>query len=268
VVAVLGLALLLSLPRRQPLRLLGAAAAGLGAVALAASLSRGAWIGAGLGLLVLLCLVRPGTRWRLLAGLVAAAATVVLAGAAFGRQPLLAVVGDRAASLVAGQRNPYEERSAIWQEALRQWQAHPLLGTGPGGYPVLAAPGGGPLATVRPGHAHSLPLTVAAEQGLLGLTALAVAVAAGGAGVLAALRRNGRQGGAGAGERELLAGAGSALATVLGQGAVDYPLRNPVLVTLTWLLVGLLAAAVTAPLFTTASAASAGLADRSRRSSP
>jgi len=279
-VLVLGLALLLSLPGRHPLRLLGATAAAAGGAALTASLSRGAWIGAGLGLLVLLGLVDAGARRRLLGGLVAVAAVLVLAGVVLPRQPLLAVAGDRVASLAGGQRNPYEARSAIWREALWQWQAHPLLGVGPGGYQVLAAPGGGPLATVRPEHAHSLALTVAAEQGLVGLGAVAVAVAAGGVSVVRALRWHARQGGGGAGERELLAGAASALATVLGQGVVDYPLRNPVLVTLAWLLVGLLAAAVSTgaaaaaepvvgalPL-TAARAPSAGLADRFRRSRP
>jgi hypothetical protein len=50
--------------------------------------------------------------------------------------------------------------------------------------------------------------------------------------------------GRGTGERELLAGTAAALAVVLGQGLLDYPLRNPVLATMVWLLVGLLAAAV------------------------
>src|SRR5205823_2341949 len=140
-----------------------------------------------------------------------------------------------------GQRGPYDDRSAIWRDALRQWEAHPLLGTGPGGFKAIAAQGAGPLAAVRPDHAHDLVLTVAAEQGLLGLTALAAVLLVGGLAVLRAGQCDG-----GAGEQEMLAGAAAALVTVLGQGLVDYPLRNPVLVAVTWLLVGVLAATVAA----------------------
>jgi hypothetical protein len=48
----------------------------------------------------------------------------------------------------------------------------------------------------------------------------------------------------GIGDHELLAGAVTALAVVLGQRLLDYPLRNPVIATTVWLLVGLLAATV------------------------
>jgi len=288
-VAVLGLALLLAAPRRHRTQaLVGLAAAGLGGAALLASLSRGGWIGAAVGLLVLLGLLDVRARRRLTAGLLAVAVAVLPVGAVLPGQPVLAIAADRIAALVAGQRGPYEERAAIWREALRQWQARPLLGVGPGGYRVLAARGGGPLATTRPEHAHSLVLTLAAEQGLVGLTALTALVVAGGLAVTRSARRLPGRGGGGA--RELLAGAAAAPATVLGQGLVDYPLRNPVLVMLTWLLVGVLAAALAAarrptrpvpapPLppsalvtvprpLAVARAASAGLADMSRRNSP
>jgi putative inorganic carbon (hco3(-)) transporter len=298
VVAVLALAVLLSLPRRHPLRLLAGAAAGLGYLALAISLSRGAWIGSALGLLVLLALVRPAVRGRVVATLAAGTLALLAVAAALPDGSVLAVVADRATSLVSGQRNPYDDRPAIWQEALRQWTAHPLLGGGPGGYPVLVGQGSPELAASRPDHAHSLALTVGAEQGLVGVAAIAVAVTVG---FLGAVRVTRRRRPSGAGEQELLAGAAAALGTVLGQGLVDFPLRNPVLETLTWLLVGLLAAAIAvrgadgsgaigrvvrvvpaAPSpagwlparparrtpFAAASAPRAGLADRSRCSSP
>jgi O-antigen ligase len=244
-VAVLAVAVLLALPRRHPLRLLALAAALPGYLAVAASLSRGAWIGSALGLLVFASLAGPAVRRRLVAGLAAAAvgllavATVLPAGSA------LSVVRDRAASLVNGQRNPYDDRPAIWREALRQWAARPLLGGGPGAYPVLAERAAG-LAMVRPEHAHGLVLTVATEQGLVGLAALAGTVAVGVAGTVGAARRAAARAGPGrAGPgRLLLAGTAAALCTVLGQGLVDFPLRNPVLATQVWLLVGMLAAAI------------------------
>ena len=46
------------------------------------------------------------------------------------------------------------------------------------------------------------------------------------------------------GERELLAGIVAALAVVLGQGLLDYPLRNAVIAATVWQLIGLLAASV------------------------
>jgi O-antigen ligase len=253
-VAVLALAVLLSLPRRHPLRLLAGAAAGLGFLALAASLSRGAWIGSGLGLLALLALVRPAVRRRVLGTLGAGTLVLLAVAAAAPAGPVLPVLADRAASLVTGQRNPYDDRPAIWQEAVRQLAARPLLGGGPGGYPVLARRDGRELAGTRPDHAHSLALTVGAEQGLLGLAAVTAAVAVGAVGAVRAARRYRQRGGAGGGG----GGGGAAgppappprppapaaaLCTVLGQGLVDYPVRNPVLETLGWLLVGLLAAA-------------------------
>jgi O-antigen ligase len=246
VVGVLAVATVLSLPRRHPLRPPVAAAAGCAYLALAASLSRGGWIGAVLGLLVLLALVRPDRRRRLRAGLAISAGGTLLVAAALPDSRVLAVVRDRAGSLLSGQRNPYDDRPAIWREALRQWSARPLLGGGPGSYPTLAAPGAGQLGLSRPDHAHSLFLTVGAEQGVLGLAALLLAVAVGVTGTARAVRRWQHAGG-GAGERELLAGAAAGLCAMLGQGLVDFTLRNPVVETVTWLLVGLLAAAYRLP---------------------
>jgi hypothetical protein len=85
-----------------------------------------------------------------------------------------------------------------------------------------------------------------AEQGVLGLVALGIAVSVAVLAVVRTLRWHHARpaAGRGTGERELLAGTAAALAVVLGQGLLDYPLRNPVLATTVWLLVGLLAAAV------------------------
>jgi O-antigen ligase len=246
VVAVLALATLLSLPRRHPLRLLAGAVALLGYLALAASLSRGGWIGAALGLLVLVALLGPDHRRRVVTGLAAIAGGTLLVGAALPGSPVLAVFRDRAGSLLSGQRNPYDDRPAIWREAWRQWAARPMLGGGPGSYPVLARPGAGQLGLTRPDHAHSLFLTVGTEQGVLGVAVLLLVIAVGVAGTVRATRRRYHAGG-GAGEQELLAGAAAGLCTVLGQGLVDFTLRNPVVETLTWLLVGLLAAACRLP---------------------
>jgi hypothetical protein len=226
------------------------------------SLSRGSWLGLGLGLIVFAALA-PRSRRPIAAGLLAGFGGVAVAAAALPRSRVLSIVVDRAASLVDGRRGPYDDRPAIWREALRQIGERPVLGSGPGGYPVLALRSPSRVTTVAPNHAHDLALTVLAEQGMLGLIALVAAVTIAAIAALRALRFYGlgsRGGGfsrRGAdvggwsygapwrdGERALLAGIVAALAVVLGEGALDYPLRNPVLATMVWLLIGLLAGAV------------------------
>jgi len=189
---------------------------------------------------LLVLLPAPGRR-RLLATLAAvtvlgAAAPVVAPG-----QPAVSVVADRLRALATAERNPYDERPEIWREAVRQLEGSPVLGVGPGGYPGRAA-GTPALRRADPLHAHSMILTVGAEQGLIGVAALLGVIAAGVAAVLRARRAAARRHGGGAGE-EILAGAAAALTALLGQGLVDYPVRNPVLGTLLWVLVGVLAAA-------------------------
>jgi putative inorganic carbon (hco3(-)) transporter len=232
VVLVLSLGLLLGPAGRATAVLLGVAAA-LGVAALAASLSRGGWIGALAGVVVLAALATPVARRRLLAALALAVIAAGAAAVAAPGRPLASAVAARAGSVLAAGNNPYDRRPAIWREAARQLADRPVLGSGIGGYPAVAArPGhlGGPD---RPEHAHSLPLTIAAEQGMLGLVALSAALALG---VAAAREAGRRQAGIGI-------AAAAALATVVGQGLVDFPLRNPVLGTAGWVLVGLLAGA-------------------------
>ena len=246
IMVVLSVALLFSL-RRGPMRLLPAGAAVVSAAALVVSLSRGSWLGLCLGLVVLAVLA-PSIRLPLVRGLAAVFVGFAVAAVALPSAPILSIVVDRAASLVDGRRNPYDDRPAIWREALRQIALRPVLGSGPGGYPVLALRNPSQVTTVAPNHAHDLALTVAAEQGTLGLVALGIALAVAAVAVVQAVRWHDvrASAGRGTGERELLAGSVAALAVVLGQGLLDYPLRNPVIATTVWLLVGLLAACASA----------------------
>jgi O-antigen ligase len=248
IVTILAVGLFFALPRGDVRRLIAGCCVVVGLAALVVTLSRGSWLGLVFGLGIFVVLV-PGARRRIGVFLVAVVLIVAAVATVRPSHPLLSIVVDRAKSLVDGGRNPYDHRPAIWQEALRQITARPLLGSGPGGYPVLAAASPSRVMWVAPEHAHGLLLTVAAEQGLLGLCGLTgagfVAVFA----VVAALRgrdqrwwRSPRNAlGTRAGP-ELLAGPTAALGVVLGQGMLDYPLRNPVLATLVWLLLGLLAA--------------------------
>ncbi len=62
-----------------------------------------------------------------------------------------------------------QSRSKIWEVAVQIWQKSPIFGNGPGTFHYLSVAG----AEIPPGffisHAHSLPLQVAAETGLIGL---------------------------------------------------------------------------------------------------
>ena len=246
IMVMLGLTLLFSC-RTAASRLLSGASVLISVAALVVSLSRSSWLGLALGLAVFAVLA-PSVRRPMVGGMVGLFAAAAVAVASLPSSPLLSIVLDRAASLVDGRRNPYDDRPAIWREALRQVGLRPILGSGPGGYPVLARRGPSGVSTVAPDHAHDLALTLTAEQGLLGVIALVVAVAVAGVAVVRTIRwhatwpaaTNGHRGG----ERELLAGIVAALAVVLGQGLLDYPLRNAVIAATVWQLIGLLAASV------------------------
>lgn len=241
-IVVLSVALLLSAGRRDPVRLLAAAALFASGAALVITLSRGAWLGLVLGLAVLLVLA-PTIRRRFLAAIGVLAGVSSIAAFVPAAQSTMSIVVDRAASFVDGSRNPYDDRPQIWGEGLRQLAQHPLLGAGPGGYPVLATRTPSTVAFIGPQHAHNLLLTVAAEQGLVGVLALFGAVAVAVVAVGRAIGRLADRPDA-SGERVLLAGVAGALAVTLGQGLLDYPWRNAVLATMVWLLLGLLVALV------------------------
>lgn len=231
----LALTMALTATTRLP-RLVFALASGLITGALAFSFSRGSWLGFGAGLLAL-WVMSPALRRRLnriaLAGFVAVAllATRLSEG-------LWGALTARVRSGSELSANPYDERPAIWQEALRQISDRPLLGNGPYGYALTARTGQSELGTTSPEHAHSLYLTVTAEQGLLGLCLLAVLVGC----CVNAVRRTASRRGSATPARPLVAGAAAGLVALAVQGIVDYPLRNAMVSALAWLLLGILAA--------------------------
>ncbi|MDT9694985.1 O-antigen ligase family protein [Streptomyces sp. P17] len=247
----LAMAIVMWRRRRTALSVVCAVASAMALVALVLSLSRGAWIGGIAGLAVLIALLR-GARRPLLICLTAVSVTTVVFVLAAPATSGSSVFADRLSSIFTGERSPYDERPAAWAGAVQQMSQSPLLGSGPAAYQAAAAQGVAQLTDVRQvDHAHVLYLTVGAEQGALGVAALVTTI---GVGAREALRNRAavNHSTSGSGDSAsappepaysgVSAAAAAALAAVSAQGVVDYSLRNPVLGTMTWLLIGLLAA--------------------------
>lgn len=222
-----------SLRPRERWLALGAGIPALGALTL--SLSRGAWIGAAAGALTLFVLLPSARR-----AVALAAAPLLLVGALLGAyapdNPQIQVVGQRLSTVQSPTGNPYDDRPRIWAEARREIRLDPLTGQGPGNFPIVSERSASEAQMVQAAHAHNVLLTVAAEAGLPGaglVVALTIATAF-------AVRDGWR--GLDPPDRALLAGAVAACVAVAGQGLVDYPMRNPVLLVVDWLLLGLVVA--------------------------
>lgn len=219
-------------------RVLAVAALGLILVALGLSLSRGAWLGAGLAFLLMLVTLREARRLMAIITIPVVIVGIIVWTAA-AQRPEIRVVGERARSFTT--LSPYDAREEIWAEAIRQIKEDPLTGQGPGSFSVASTRVGGGATTVRATHAHNIWLNWGAEIGLVGvafLTGLMVSLAAATyrAGRLARSRGQPR-------DRVLFVGIAAALLSVLGQGIFDYPLTNPVVHLAVWCLIGLLLAA-------------------------
>jgi O-antigen ligase len=154
-------------------------AAGLGAVALLMSLSRGALLGLGVAVLVLVALYtrRGGVFIATIATVVLVitfgATTSLLPASVAGRlAQIWEFVGwfDAARVVPTPQNWAVVERMAHWQAGWNMYFANPVLGVGPGHYTIAYSEyrvndfWKDPL-----GHAHNLYLNVMAEEGFLGI---------------------------------------------------------------------------------------------------
>jgi putative inorganic carbon (HCO3(-)) transporter len=232
---LVAVGVLLANPRRLD-RVLAVVSIVTATGALLLSLSRGAWIGATAGIVLLVVAV---PRARRAVGLTAA--VVILGAAMLGAfapsAPQVHIVTSRLHSLGHAQQNPYDDRPRIWREALREISDRPLLGEGPDNFPIASTRSVSAASTVQADHAHDVVLTVAAESGLLGaavLVGLTVAIAGT---VVGGLRRARRQRDVRA--TGLLGGLAAACAGMMGQGLVDFTLRDIVVAEACWLVVGL-----------------------------
>ncbi|HEV8616454.1 MAG TPA: O-antigen ligase family protein [Methylomirabilota bacterium] len=179
-----------------------------GAVALALTFVRGAWIALTVGALgALLALRRVRAALALVAVLVALA--LVVPG-----------VRDRLRSLGTVHDDTTRDRLAMLDAGLRLVRDHPLTGVGPGQvkkvYPAVA----GPEALRRStSHLHDTPLQIAVERGLPGLAAWLTVFVAFFARALAILRALPPERGD---DRALVAGCIAAVATFLVGGLFEH----------------------------------------------
>jgi putative inorganic carbon (hco3(-)) transporter len=183
----------------------------------------------------------PRARRALLALSIPLVLLAIGLGAFAPGNPAVTVVSERLSATVSGNvRNPYDERPAIWAEAVREIVDSPFTGQGPGGFPVSASRAGSEAQTVTPDHAHNILLTWAAESGLpaaLLLLGFALHLALKTHSVSSRLRPGTRDY-----DRATLTGLAAAAISIVGQGTVDYVLRGPVVFYASLAIVGALMA--------------------------
>ncbi|NHA66589.1 O-antigen ligase family protein [Phycicoccus flavus] len=233
---------------RRADRVIGAVGLIVGLAGLGLSFSRGSWIGA-MALVAFACLLAPTLLRRVVpvagGGLVLAGVGAALSVPPFG------LLASRFGTLTGGVPNPQDDRPVIYAEAFRTWLAHPLLGQGPGTFADVAS-GASPLLVRRPYiHAHSVPLDLAAETGVLGVLALAVVT---GVAIHVTRRslgalRTARDLAAESGDeataararqvRTTLALLGALLGGVAVHGMIDVNYTNPYLIPMAWTMLGL-----------------------------
>jgi O-antigen ligase len=244
-VLALPLAISLGLALPWPRRVAACMAAGLIAVALALTLSRGGFIGAVVGLAVFCgTLLRPSMLTRRRLGSAGVALVLVaMVGLLPPVQASISRVVDRArttADLAEGSNAGHLD---LWAVGIRIAADYPILGAGPEMYPVLFASyrdrvlptaRAKAMARFRPESPHNVPIAIADAAGLPALLAyLAITC-----GALVTGRRRLRVGSST--ERLLLAGI---LAAVIGHLVTDMFMTAEVAGSWTfWVLLGVLAA--------------------------
>jgi O-antigen ligase len=227
---------------RGGLRWLAVVCAIVSLAGMGASFSRGAWLGALAAAVVMAALVpqtrRPQAVALSLSVLGLATALVMLP---YWQLPRLLLT--RFLSIFVAETSPYDNRPALVEEGLRQFAQAPVFGIGPNMYPLQSRTLESGVRTLEGQHAHNLVVTIAAEQGIVGLVALSMIVAAVVSAVRTARRANGmpRRGfprRASLAATVTLSTVGP-LTVVLAAGLVDYPLRNALTRLTVWMFIGL-----------------------------
>jgi O-antigen ligase len=225
-------ALILVLAGRPTWRPFALAAFLLTLAGLALSLSRGGLLAVA-GALAVMLIWPPFRR----AVLIAAGVLALFAFSgvtAFGELQQVQLLSERLSSISYSAAG-VDPRFTVWRGTPRIIADHPLIGIGGNTFPEIAPRYGlvlGPAAQDTFEHAHNIPLTIAAELGLVGLAALAWVTFA----LVRLLLRSYRL--AHRHERGLVLAVASAFAALALQGMVDYTLRSNVLVAVIFMLAG------------------------------
>jgi O-antigen ligase len=223
-------ALAFALGRNLALRAVGAAAFVLILAGLALSLSRGGFLAAA-GVLAIMLAWRP-FRWTGVVALVLVVTVQAFSGSFSGEIQQTSVVAGRiqSVSYAAAGGDP---RFAIWRTTPEIIAGHPFFGIGANQFPDVSLRYG--LFSEDRGsyqHAHNIPLTIAAELGLLGLAALVWATLALGRVLLGACTRL-----RGA-DRGLAIAVAAAFTGLALQGMVDYTLSSNTVAAVMFVLAG------------------------------
>ena len=191
----------------RPARAFDAAVALAGALAMALTLTRGAYLGLAVGVVAVLLAGRP--RFALLAPFAIALFFVLM--------PL--PVRDRLASATNPRDVTLNDRVAMWKAGRAMVADHPLFGVGPGRVKPLYAqyrvPG---WITPDPGHLHNNVVMIAAETGIPSVLAYLAFVGAFFAGAIRLVRRTPR----GDPARGVALGAIGAMAALFSAGMFEY----------------------------------------------
>ena len=178
-----------------------------GALAMALTLTRGAYLGLAVGIVAVLLAGRP--RLAILAPLAIALFVVLM--------PL--PVRDRLASATNPRDVTLNDRIAMWKAGRAMIADHPLFGVGPGRvkplYPRYRVAG---FITPNPGHLHNNLVMIAAETGIPSLLAYLAFVGAFFVGALRVVRRAPR----GDPARAVALGAIGAMAALFSAGMFEY----------------------------------------------
>jgi O-antigen ligase len=218
---------------------------------LGATRTRGAWIGAACGLMVALWTGKARfSRASLATGAMAIVAAAIVATVPGRLNPRDVGDAKRYARVIEVLQEGLDThatalrtRLGLWRRTVAMIREHPLLGVGPGNWPVAfplyAEPGAasdGVLTAARgPRQTHDDLLERAAETGVPGLLALGVL----GASVLVAVRRRLAAGGDEA--RAVTAAASGSLVALLTISLASFPLEMPATIALAGIALGFIA---------------------------
>jgi O-antigen ligase len=225
-------AVALALGRGLLLRAVGAVSFGLIVAGLSLSLSRGGFLAAA-GALAVMLVWRPFRYTGVAALLLFLALQSASGGSLFGQIEQTSLVEGRLQSVTYAAAGG-DPRFAIWRTTPDMIAAHPFFGIGANQFPDVSLRYGLFTQDLRGSyqHAHNLPLTIAAELGLVGLAALLWASFALTRVLLGATRR------LQAYERGMAIAIAAAFAGLALQGMVDYTVSSNTIAAVTFVLAG------------------------------